>query len=725
MEKSDKKHEMIENGNGEKPVRRSILDMLDIPWAGMRHDLRIYPGPLDNDGQRSWVLEDPVRGLNFRLGYAEGEMFYRLTTEPDPDTALTRVYETTALRPSPEEAAAFIKMLQRERLANLPADTIIGAEKEAAESHTPSFFRKILQGIIFFRIPIFRPDQFLSKTFPVVSVLWSPVFRWIYLACGILGLIFTLQNLEIYVSTVNYLFTPLGSIIFLVCLTLLKIGHEFAHAYTAKSMGLHVRSMGIFFIVFWPLLYTDTTDAWKLPDRRRRLQIAAAGVLFELVIAGIALLLWSQLPNGILRSLMFFLSGASVVSTIFVNLNPFMRFDGYYILMDLWGVDNLRPRAFAMLRWKVRRWLLDWKGPIPEIHPNRNALIVYGSLALLYRLFIGFSIALAIYYLFFPVLGLILFVIQLWIFILVPLKYEVLSVLKLRQFIGSKRRVAVTVASIIIIFLLFIVPTPRIERLPCLSLYKSTMRMDAPESGRLASPLPEIGKEVLPNELLTRLESDHLLHEAQKIQFDLKMTKSYINTLGAGGEQGAYRNWLLAEEERLLAAYEKVEQAIAQLEIRAPIAGKIVDVNDKLHEEAFVARGIYLFTISDPTHQEVKAFAHEKLVKKIDQIQTAKVKIPGNESFYAEFKEKSNFPIRFLPNESLYEFAGGPIVSIHDALGYRPRDSYYTYTFDVKTPPEKNPHGTPSWIWVRGDNQSLLIEAINRVLKSLTERGII
>jgi putative peptide zinc metalloprotease protein len=43
-------------------------------------------------------------------------------------------------------------------------------------------------------------------------------------------------------------------------------------------------------MVMWPLPYSDVTDAWRIPDRRRRLRIAAAGMWTELAIAGWALL---------------------------------------------------------------------------------------------------------------------------------------------------------------------------------------------------------------------------------------------------------------------------------------------------------------------------------------------------------------------------------------------------------------------------------------------------
>ena len=39
--------------------------------------------------------------------------------------------------------------------------------------------------------------------------------------------------------------------------------------------------MGVAFMVMVPVLYTDTTDAWRLRDRRARVAIDAAGVAVE------------------------------------------------------------------------------------------------------------------------------------------------------------------------------------------------------------------------------------------------------------------------------------------------------------------------------------------------------------------------------------------------------------------------------------------------------------
>ncbi|MDM8548757.1 hypothetical protein QUF72_01715 [Desulfobacterales bacterium HSG2] len=717
------------------PKNSTINDLLEVPWRGLRADAVIHPGPIDPDGQRSYILEDPVRGNNFRLGYAEGELLYRLITEPDPDAALADLYATSTLRPSPEEAAAFITMLQKEGLAILPAEEIIRREtSEEVVKHSEDgipLHRKLLQIPVFFRVPLLRPDDFLTRTFPYLSWLWSPSLCAIYGMCGLLGLILTIQEIELYLSTVSYLFTPQGGLAFFLCLTLLKTGHEFAHAYAVKALSpeLHVRSMGIFFIVFWPLLYTDTTDVWKIPDRRRRMWVSAAGVLFELAVAGIALLLWAMLPDGILRSLMFFLSGTSLFTSVFVNLNPFMRFDGYYLLMDFWGIDNLRPRSIAMLRHTIRRALFDWKGPVPEIHPHRRGMIFYGFLAILYRIFIALSIAAAVYYLLFPVLGLLVLTVELWLFIIRPLWIEIVSLFKNREHIGSKLRVSLTACGFLALCLLLCAPLPRFRHLPCMLLLKGTTRIESPGAGQIASALPQVGHIVKAGDLITRIEDDSLLYEIQNARFDLESVRVSIENIGTGGERGSYRNWLMAEEKRLTAALEKLNQASAQLEIRAPAEGRITDINEALYEGAFVEEGTWLFTIANPDERELKVFVHETLKVESHSLTASKFRpltvshTLSSPGYPARFREKSDFPMHYLPNESLLDFAGGPIISVQDTRGRRPRDAHFAFYFDVQDAPAWLPHGMPAWIWIRSETQSVMGQLFSRIWKSLTERG--
>ena len=62
----------------------------------------------------------------------------------------------------------------------------------------------------------------------------------------------------------------------------------------------------------------------------------------EIIIGGLAVLVWLNTAPGVVNTLCYYIFAVSVVNTVFINGNPFIRYDGYYLLMDATGIDNLQ-----------------------------------------------------------------------------------------------------------------------------------------------------------------------------------------------------------------------------------------------------------------------------------------------------------------------------------------------------------------------------------------------
>lgn len=693
----------------------TLDSLLDTPWKGIRPDLVVHLGPTDTDGQPTWVLEDPLRGTNYLLGYVEGRMIEALARSHSLEDALTELRERTSLRVTLPQVLEVVRLLQRERLANLDPDYLLEVEKQVAAKGRPSRLRKLLHQYLYFRVPLTRPDGFLSHHLSKMQTLWHPWLRWLYLLIGMMGVALTLPQIELYFGTVNYLLTAEGATVFAVTIVLLKVAHELSHAFTAKAQGLHVRAVGVAFIVLWPVMYTDSTASWKLHDRRKRLYIDAAGVTFELVVAGIALFFWALLPDGLLRSVMFFLSSVSIASSLAINLNPFMRFDGYYILMDLWGIDNLQPRAFDQFKSVLRRRLWDWQGEPPERLPRHRQVITYAMLTMLYRVSIAIAIGLAVYHMLFKELGLVVFLFELWSFVFKPVWGELAFVNQHRENIGSRWKITRTWLVILGLISLLFVPYSYVETYPSLVVNQDTTRVQAPLEGALRGELPKMGDWVEEGTVLAELTDPVLAHRIEALKLKLSQTDERLLALDSAGAQGGYRNWLVVERERLVKELQKYQVSATLRKVLAPVSGTVTWVNNDLYSGAYVAKGARLLVLSKPERFAVRAYVHESKWGRVPDYPLLKGQLhcPDLETDVIEMTlaSRSRFPVLELPNTALLDRAGGPILSVEQKDRIVPRDAHFVLTFrlpeDAQSAVSHLPNGMPCKTWVQGKPRSL------------------
>src|SRR5207244_9974146 len=124
---------------------------------------------------------------------------------------------------------------------------------------------------------------------------------------------------------------------------LVTAAHEFAHGFTCKHFGGEVHEMGVLLIYFQPAFYCNVSDAWLFPEKSRRLWVTFAGPYFELFLWALSTLTWRVTESGTgLRWVALVVMVTSGIK-LFFNLNPLIKLDGYYLLSDALGIENLRP----------------------------------------------------------------------------------------------------------------------------------------------------------------------------------------------------------------------------------------------------------------------------------------------------------------------------------------------------------------------------------------------
>lgn len=697
-------------------VQQSLL----VPWQGLRADLTLHASTRDETGQATWLLEDLLTGSMYKLGIAQYHLYAALVTTKNLHAALLFYRQNHHHLPQPVEFTEFLSFLQQHKLSRGTHAIDSGGSQ--------SSLTKGLRSVISMRLPLIKPDKLLVTLLPLLAWLWHPFMRGVWLLCGVAGVFLILPQYELYFASAGYLATPNGIMWFAVCLILLKIGHEFAHALVAKQYGLYVPRMGIVLIVFWPVLYTDTTQAWKLQSFRQRLHIDIAGVTYELVVAAVTLLLWALLPDGLLRNLMFYLSSTSIVSSLFINLNPLMRFDGYYILMDLWGIDNLQTRSFDLLKYRLRRWCWDWQGQPPETHSQARKMVWYAWAVMLYRVMLSVVIAAAIYYLVHPWLGIVAWCYVVVIMILAPVFVELKTVAAQRQLMGRSWRKLLGIAVPFAVLALLFIPFRAPYYAPALVVLADAEHIVAPGNAKLTSTLPKQGSIVVQGDVLASMSNPELDFQVQEAQLNMARLAAEINRLGTSGEQGAYRQWLQADQQRQQAKLEKLQLAQQQLVIRARYNGVVMKVSQTVRSGDHLAKDTALLTIANPDTWEVHAYVHEQQLGCVQPLLgQATLSIPKIDSTNSQllFKYQQTVAATNFANESLFDVYGGPIASKKEEEQLRPRQSWYQVAYQLRQAPKQLRHGLPAEVALGTGRESIAMGWYKRITSMLAADGVL
>lgn len=565
----------------------------------LRPDLQLSPASAGLDGAPQWTLADPLRGRYFKLGDAVMRLL-RHWSLGDAAQVLAAANAQPGAPLGTPELEELIRFLRgHDLVVGDHAQRASYTQKAAAQRQSP--WKRLLHQYLFFRIPLWRPDPFLDRTWPLLQRHGGVLLRAGLPITLLLGLFLAGRDWERFIGTFPHLFSLGGALAFGIALVFAKLCHEFGHAYMAKRAGCRVQSMGVAFMVLFPLFYTDVSDAWRVNDRRSRLLIGAGGVLAELVLACIALLAWSLLPDGAWRTAAFMLASATWITTLVVNLNPFLRFDGYFLLTDLWGVDNLQSRAFALCRWRLREALFGYGDAPPEpwSADRQRRLLLWGYSAWLWRAALFFGIALAVYHLFFKLLGIALMLVELAWFIVLPVLREMTQWWAQR---GRARlgRVLLTGGGLLAVIGLLVLPWRDTVELPAVLESARTSALHAPVPARLQHLHVRDGQRVAAGDLLLELESPDLEARQRIVRQEIRILQLQLRRLAARSETAADAGILEQQLAEALSEYRGLAAQRDRLQLRAPHAGTVRDLPADLHEGRWLPPQLPLARIVEP-----------------------------------------------------------------------------------------------------------------------------
>lgn len=153
----------------------------------LREELSLFPGARTLDGSPSWVLHDPVAQRYFRIGWREFEVLSRWHLG-NVETIIGEVHEHSPLETTAQEIDALARFLATHNLLQARGPRAIARLQEQAAKLKLSGPAWLLKNYLFIRIPLLRPDAFLTRTLPYVSWLGTRGFLLFVLCCAVVGL---------------------------------------------------------------------------------------------------------------------------------------------------------------------------------------------------------------------------------------------------------------------------------------------------------------------------------------------------------------------------------------------------------------------------------------------------------------------------------------------------------------------------------------------------------
>lgn len=663
----------------------------------LRQDLALHAGPRLRDGQPSWTLHDPAKHQYHQLDWLSFEVLahWPQAGEHGPQAIVDAIQAQTTLQPDVDDVAWVLDFLQRNELVHQPgAPSADRFARRAAALHHGTF-KWLLHNYLFFRIPLLRPDALLGALLPLLGLVFSRGFLGLTALAGITGLALVARQWEAFQATLVDLLSPAGLASYALTLVGVKTLHELGHGLVAKRHGCRVPTMGLAFMVLWPVPYTDTNDAWRLADRWARLQIAAAGVATELLVAVWATLAWALLPDGSARQAAFLLATTTWVSTLLVNCSPFMRFDGYFVLSDWLEMPNLHQRSFALARWQLREWLFNLRAEPPEhVAPaRRRGLVLFAFVVWAWRLALFLGIALLVYGFFIKLVGIVLFLVEIIWFVLMPIAAEVKTWGRLWPTIRQRPRSLVSLLLLGVGLAALAWPLP--GRLGASGLLHTGQAqvVYAPVAGRIARLAVDDGATVRAGTPLLVLGSEQ---EREQLAQAASRIRRYSAEADAAAMQGELRSrWQVAQAQlsTALATRRGLQARVQERTTTAPHDGTLRWHDPDLRAGDWVAAREPLATVISPGDWQVEAYLNEADLKRIAVGQRARFYPDGKFSRFGRPVELQVSAIAHdashqLPAPGLAVAAGGSVATREVDGRHIPEQAVYRVAYTVQGRPD-------------------------------------
>lgn len=562
----------------------------------------------------TYVIKDPITRDYFKFPPITWDIFALMDGQNSIDQIIDKYNEKYPLQPIDE---AFVNICLQD-LKSWDLLEVSAAEKNLILMERIRTQRQLLVEkkdkwtFEYMTIAKFDPNDLLDRLIPHIRWIWSKGFL---IGSGIAIALMLAINIvrwdEFWQGTIDlYAFNrkSLWDVVVFFILFVVSLGiHELGHALTLKNYGGECHEAGFMLFYGSPALYVDSGDGYLMTNRSHRLWFYFSGVYGELLLCCIGAYVWFlTVPGTPIHHLAFLVFLFSGLSGFLMNMNPLVRLDGYFILSEVLGIQNLREESFGF----VKRWLkrhifrLEVEEPHEQTKRKRRIFRTYGIIALLYTITL-YSLILSwiknIYFATFDWFAYVLFPLTVLFLFRKKLReaFQFLKVVYLdKKEILMKRRTKFWVG-VAVVFLLSFLPITRMK-------ISSPFVVEPVQRAEIRSQMEGFvdqinvieNQKVNAGQLLGRLQNPQLKQSASRIQSRLDLLDREIAAAASAGNN--YEHGVKSRSKhQLLQEKAEVESNLQKLLLKSPVTGMVV--TPVLHEKmgTFMPKGSLFCVVFD------------------------------------------------------------------------------------------------------------------------------
>lgn len=318
------------------------------------------------------------QGKRFMIAPKLADVLVQLQQKKSPEEAAQNLSLLWQQEVSPEVLRSIIEQQvvpkgMAYRAGQVPRIKIVNAE--LLRQNQKPLYERLVTGIFRWRLMSARLVGKISSPLTIFYSLFSIILATILILATRWALYSSIDGH--FVRQLLLEFTPTEYLLSLGLLIVVILIHEFGHASAQVRFGLPPGAIGFQLFHYIPAFFANVDASWRLKPRQRMV-VDIGGIYFQSIAGSVLFLIYLKTQSLPVLSAVLASDVLSVVA-----LNPFLRFDGYWLVADALAVPNLNSlskKLWSQIFSRMRGREVHSSQAAPLSRMRRILVLWYGLL---------------------------------------------------------------------------------------------------------------------------------------------------------------------------------------------------------------------------------------------------------------------------------------------------------------------------------------------------------